>query len=85
MCRRMDELRRSEQRATVEELMYVSVLEKFLSLGVNMMPRLETVVETPGNIKARYWLDKCNSLYHRQYEVKRSSDGAARTVTTTST
>ncbi len=38
-CRRMQEVRSSEQRATVEDLMYASVLEKFMNLKVEMMPR----------------------------------------------
>lgn len=38
-CRRMEDLKSSEQRATVEDLMYASVLEKFLELKVEMMPR----------------------------------------------
>ena len=32
-------MRSSEQRATVEDLMYASVLEKFMNLKVEMMPR----------------------------------------------
>lgn len=35
----MQEVRSSEQRATVEDLMYASVLEKFMDLKVEMMPR----------------------------------------------
>lgn len=35
----MEDLKSSEQRATVEDLMYASVLEKFLELKVEMMPR----------------------------------------------
>lgn len=30
-----------EVRATLEDLMYVSILEKFLVLGVDMLPRLD--------------------------------------------
>lgn len=37
--RRMQELRDNEQRATVEDLMYASVLEKFVNLKVEMLPR----------------------------------------------
>ena len=37
----MQELRSVEVRSTVEDLMYVSILEKFMSLGVDMMPRME--------------------------------------------
>lgn len=39
MYRRMQEVRSSEQRATVEDLMYASVLEKFMNLRVEMLPR----------------------------------------------
>lgn len=35
----MEDLKNSEQRATVEDLMYASVLEKFMDLKVEMMPR----------------------------------------------
>jgi hypothetical protein len=28
-------------RATLEDLMYVSILEKFIVLGVEMMPRMD--------------------------------------------
>ena len=37
--RRMQELKTNEQRASVEDLMYASVLEKFMELKVEMMPR----------------------------------------------
>ena len=37
----MEEVRASEVRATLEDLMYVSILEKFLLLGVDMLPRME--------------------------------------------
>ncbi len=50
--RRMEELKRSEQRATVEDLMYASVLERFVELGVPMLPRVESIVESPGDLKA---------------------------------
>lgn len=30
-----------EVRATLEDLMYVSILEKFVVLGVEMLPRLD--------------------------------------------
>lgn len=39
ILRRMEDLKSSEQRATVEDLMYASVLEKFMDLKVEMMPR----------------------------------------------
>ena len=48
----MEELKLSEQRATVEDLMYASVLERFVELGVPMLPRVESIVESPGDLKA---------------------------------
>jgi Protein of unknown function (DUF760) len=48
----MDEVKTNEQRVTVEDLMYVSVMEKFLDVGVNMMPRLENVSENHTTLKA---------------------------------
>jgi hypothetical protein len=47
----MDEVRSSEQRLTVEDLMYASVLEKFLEVGVDMMPRLENVKESAADLR----------------------------------
>ncbi len=47
----MEEVKRSEQRATVEDLMYASVLEKFVDVGVDMLPRLENIIESPANLK----------------------------------
>jgi hypothetical protein len=35
------QLRAMEVRATLEDLMYVSILEKFVGLGVEMLPRLD--------------------------------------------
>jgi hypothetical protein len=49
----MEEVRANEQRATVEDLMYASVLEKFVELGVDMLPKLDNVVESPATLKAR--------------------------------
>lgn len=39
--RRMEEVRASEKRATLEDLMYISILEKFVTVGVEMLPRLD--------------------------------------------
>ena len=37
---------------TIEDIMYICVLEKFVKLGVPMMPRLENVHESQsGNLK----------------------------------
>lgn len=41
LYQRMEELRQMEVRATLEDLMYVSILEKFVVLGVEMLPRLD--------------------------------------------
>lgn len=43
--RRIDEQRAAEQRATLEDLLYVSILERFVLLGVEMLPRLDGVVD----------------------------------------
>ena len=53
MARRMEEVKRSEQRATVEDLMYASVLEKFVEVGVDMLPKLDNIREEPSDLKAR--------------------------------
>jgi hypothetical protein len=37
----MEEVRASEVRATLEDLMYVSILEKFITVGVEMLPRMD--------------------------------------------
>ena len=41
LYRRMNELQQNEQRARLEDLLYVCVLEKFVLLGVDMLPRLD--------------------------------------------
>lgn len=48
----MEEVKSNERRVTLEDLMYVSVLERFLEVGVSMMPRLENVSENHTTIKA---------------------------------
>ena len=51
--RRMEELRASEVSATLEDLMYVTILEKFLHLRVEMLPRLEGFVDvSPTSLSA---------------------------------
>ena len=52
LSRRLEDLKKSEQRATLEDLMYASVLEKFLELGLQMLPRMDSVLDTPTNLKA---------------------------------
>ncbi|KAL3131693.1 hypothetical protein ABBQ38_007985 [Trebouxia sp. C0009 RCD-2024] len=52
LFQRMEDLKSSEQRATVEDLMYASVLEKFLELKVEMMPRMDdSIVENQTHLK----------------------------------
>lgn len=53
LSKRMQEVKQAEARATIEDLMYVSVLEKFVVLGIDMLPRLDGIVDVaPGNLKA---------------------------------
>jgi hypothetical protein len=53
LYKRMDQLRAQEQRLSVEDLMYASVLERFLSLGVPLLPRLsDPVTEAPADLAA---------------------------------
>jgi hypothetical protein len=47
----MEEVKRSEQRATVEDLMYASVLEKFVEVGVDMLPTLDSITESQETLK----------------------------------
>lgn len=37
----MEEVRKKEATATLEDLMYISVLEKFMELNISMMPRMQ--------------------------------------------
>ncbi len=48
--RRMEEVRANEVRATLEDLMYVSILEKFVVLGVEMLPRMDGEHTPPPSI-----------------------------------
>eukprot|EP00198_Chlamydomonas_reinhardtii_P001710 XP_001691046.1 predicted protein [Chlamydomonas reinhardtii] len=53
LYKRMEEVRAREVRSTLEDLMYVSILEKFLLLGVDMLPRMDGFVDPPNtNLKA---------------------------------
>lgn len=49
-------MKRNEQRVTVEDLMYASVLEKFVEVGVDMIPRLENVIESAADLKVYLFL-----------------------------
>lgn len=40
-----------EIQATVEDLMYAAVLEKFLSLGIEMMGSMDNITESAENLK----------------------------------
>lgn len=53
LYRRMQEVRENDMKATLEDLLYVSILEKFIMLGVEMLPRLDGYVDVPStNLKA---------------------------------
>jgi len=52
LYRRMEEVRAGEMRATLEDLMYVSILEKFVGLGLELLPRMEAFVDA-GNINLK--------------------------------
>ncbi|KAG2482952.1 hypothetical protein HYH03_018129 [Edaphochlamys debaryana] len=53
LYKRMAEVRSREVRSTLEDLMYVCVLEKFLVLGVDMLPRMDGLVDPPStNLRA---------------------------------
>ncbi|GBF90000.1 hypothetical protein Rsub_02706 [Raphidocelis subcapitata] len=53
LYQRMQEVRAREVRATLEDLIYVSILEKFVGLGVEMLPRLDGFVDPgPANLVA---------------------------------
>ena len=52
VCRRMNQLKNRESRMSLEDLMYVSVLDKFMELGVEMMPRLEVIPDSVSTIHA---------------------------------
>eukprot|EP00803_Ostreobium_quekettii_P001375 evm.model.scf_910.1 EVM.evm.TU.scf_910.1 scf_910:24458-29165(-) len=45
LYRRMEEVRESEKRSTLEDLMYISILEKFVVLNVDMLPRMEDDID----------------------------------------
>eukprot|EP00195_Chlamydomonas_chlamydogama_P006118 CAMPEP_0202908678 /NCGR_PEP_ID=MMETSP1392-20130828/46850_1 /ASSEMBLY_ACC=CAM_ASM_000868 /TAXON_ID=225041 /ORGANISM="Chlamydomonas chlamydogama, Strain SAG 11-48b" /LENGTH=418 /DNA_ID=CAMNT_0049598121 /DNA_START=84 /DNA_END=1340 /DNA_ORIENTATION=+ len=53
LYKRMEEVRASEVSATLEDLMYISILEKFVLLGVEMLPRMDGFVDVaPTNLVA---------------------------------
>lgn len=52
LSRRMAEVRLSEQRHSIEELMYVCILECFQEVGVRMMPAVAPIEESLDDLKA---------------------------------
>jgi hypothetical protein len=47
LTNRIQEVRDAERRATVEDLMYMCILEEFIKLGVGMLPRVENYTDVP--------------------------------------
>lgn len=43
----MGEVRASERRLSVEDVMYLCIVEKFVSAGVDMLPPLDGIVDIP--------------------------------------
>eukprot|EP00210_Caulerpa_lentillifera_P003399 g3243.t1 len=53
LSKRMEEVRAKERQLAVQDLMYLAVLEKFIVVGVGMLPRLDDEVhEQPSDLKA---------------------------------
>ncbi|GMH35743.1 hypothetical protein BSKO_03611 [Bryopsis sp. KO-2023] len=52
LYQRMEEMRKRELKATLEDLMYISVLEKFVELNIDMMPRIDDNVQPTTNLSA---------------------------------
>jgi len=40
----MKEVRAKERRITLQDLMYIAVLEKFVLVGVDMLPRMDGIL-----------------------------------------
>jgi len=52
LYQRMGEVREAERRLSVEDVMYLCVVEKFVSAGVDLLPPLDGMVDLPpGNFK----------------------------------
>ena len=45
---RIDQLKEAEASATIEDLMYMCILEEFMKLGANMLPPSENYTDVPG-------------------------------------
>lgn len=49
---RIDQVKEAEASATIEDLMYMCILEEFMKLGVGMLPPAENYTDVPGvNLK----------------------------------
>ena len=47
LYQRMGELKESERRLSVEDVMYLSIVERFVSVGIDMLPPLDGIVDLP--------------------------------------
>lgn len=47
LYQRMGEVREAERRLSVEDVMYLCVVEKFVSAGVDLLPPLDGMVDLP--------------------------------------
>jgi hypothetical protein len=47
LSNRIQQVKDAESRATVEDLMYMCILEEFLKLGVNMLPPASNYTDVP--------------------------------------
>ena len=45
---RIDQLKEAEASATIEDLMYMCILEEFMKVGVSMLPPSENYTDVPG-------------------------------------
>jgi hypothetical protein len=46
LSKRMEEVRRMEETVAIEDLMYICILEKFQTLGVNLLPNISPIPES---------------------------------------
>jgi hypothetical protein len=70
------QLRAMEVRATLEDLMYVSILEKFVVLGVEMLPRLDGEPWVPSI--QQQWHLFMTLVVHRCWQVHIAHTGSPR-------
>lgn len=52
LSRRMEEVRRAEEALAIEELMYICILERFQTLGVELLPQVAPIQESVAALKA---------------------------------